>query len=556
MKSQKNNITSILFALCVVVVLNIVGSFIFNRFDLTSDKRYTLSDASKDLIKNIDAPLAIDVFLEGQLPAEFRQLQAETKQLLEEFSLKNDYLNINYINVLEDEDESQIIIKNLRDAQMEPYVNNRQKNASVTQELIFPWAYARYKNNKVRIPLLKKSITKTLPEQITNSIQHLEYAFANAFSEIINSKTKSVAILKGNGQLSDIYINSFLETIYPYYNIAKFTLDSVATNPQGTAKDINKYDLIISAKPTEAFSENEKLVLDQYTMQGGKSIWLTESVIFDKDSLRAVDGSISTARDLKLNDFFFKYGVRINPSLVKSLYSSPILLAVGNDSQTQLQPLQWPYSPLASSTENHPINKNLELVSFDFASPIDTLKNNIKKTILLQSAPQSKLEGIPTKISLDLVTQKPDEESFNKGSQNLAVLLEGEFTSVYDKRILPFKIDNYKSKSVPTKMLVISDGDVIKNEVSRNEPQELGFDRYSGRRFGNKEFLLNTINYLLDDTGLINLRTKHVKVAFLNPEKVEDESAKWQFLNLALPLLILGGFSWIFYYLRKRKFSN
>ena len=555
MSNQKNNIISVLFAISIVVVFNILGNFFAARFDLTSDQRYTLSETSVNIVNKINAPLVIDVFLEGQLPAEFRRLKEETKQLLEEFSVINPQININYIDILENNDERQRIIDELISQGLEPYVNNRKKNASITQELIFPWAYASYKGKRVKIPLLKKSISKSLPEQISNSIEHLEYNFANGFDEIINSKTKSVAILKGNGQLSDIYINSFLQTIYPHYNIAKFTLDSVATNPRSTAKDILKYDLIISAKPTQSFSENEKLVLDQYTMQGGKSIWLTEAVIFDKDSLRSKNGSISITRDLKLNDFFFKYGVRINPNLIKSLNSSPILLAVGQDSQTQLQPLQWPYSPFGLSKENHPINKNLELVNFDFASPIDTLKNNIKKTILLQSDVKSKLEGTPTKISLDIVTQNPDIESFNKGPQNLAVLLEGEFTSVYDKRILPFEIDNYKSKSVATKMVVISDGDVIKNEVSRNQPQELGFDRYSGRRFGNKEFLLNTINYLLDDTGLINLRTKNIKVAFLNPEKVKNERGTWQFINMVLPLLILSGFAGIFYYLRKRKFS-
>ena len=211
---------------------------------------------------------------------------------------------------------------------------------------------------------------------------------------------------------------------------------------------------------------------------------------------------------------------------------------------------------IAASNPNHPITKNLNLLKFDFASPIDTLKNGIKKTILLQSSPKSKTEGAPTTISLDNVTQAPDEASYNLGPQNLAVLLEGEFSSVYDKRVLPFKVKNYKEKSVTTKMVIISDGNVVKNEVIKNRPLELGFDQFTGKSFGNKEFLLNTVNYLLDDTGLINLRAKEISVAFLASDKVKDNKGTWQFINIALPLILLGIFGFLFNYLRKRKYTS
>ena len=261
-------------------------------------------------------------------------------------------------------------------------------------------------------------------------------------------------------------------------------------------------------------------------------------------------------RDLQLNDFFFQYGIRVNPTLVKDLFSAPIMLAIGEGSQTQMQPIQWQYSPLAASNPKHAITKNLNLVKFDFASPIDTLKNNIKKSILLQSSPNSKLEGAPTTISLSNVTSPPDEASYNQGPQNLAVLLEGEFSSVYDHRILPFKVQNYKSKSTATKMVVISDGDVIKNEIIRNRPQELGFDQLTGKSFGNKEFLLNTVNYLLDDSGLINIRSKEINIAFLDAEKIKNSKSTWQFINIALPLILLGLFGFVFNYLRKRKYTS
>ena len=551
---------SILYIVAIVVILiivNAISSAVYQRWDLTKDHRYTLSDASKSLISDLDSPLIIDVFLEGDFPSEFRLLQTEVKQIVDEFQLESNQILINYINPIEDETTRQQYIEELTKQGLEPYINTDNSTGKVTQDIIFPWAYASYKDKRVKIPLLKRSITEGLQEQINNSVQGLEYAFADGFSKLVKPKAKKIAILKGNGQLGDMYLADFLKTIKPYYSIAPFTLDSVATNPQGTLDKLKAYDLIVSAKPSIAFSENEKLVLDQYTMSGGKSLWLTESVVMDKDSLYNDAGTgVSIMRDLNLNDFFFKYGVRINPTLVKDLYSAPIMLAIGEGSQAQMQPIQWQYSPLAASNPNHPITKNLNLVKFDFASPIDTLKNDLKKSILLQSSPKSKLEGAPTTISLAEVTNSPDEESYNKGPQNLAVLLEGEFSSVYDKRVLPFKVNDFTSKSYRTKMVIISDGDVIKNEVIRNRPLELGFDQLTGKSFGNKEFLLNAINYLLDDTGLINIRSKDISIAFLDSEKVKENKGTWQFINIALPLIILGLFGFVFNYLRKRKYAS
>lgn len=539
-----------------LILVNFIASQVYQRFDLTKDKRYTLSDTSKSLISDLDSPLIIDVFLEGDFPSEFRLLKTEVKQIIEEFQLETDQIFINYINPIEDETIRERYIEELTKSGLEPYINTDNSTGKVTKEMIFPWAFGSYKNEIVKIPLLKRSITQGLQEQINNSIQSLEYTFADAFNKLVKPKAKTIAILKGNGELDDIYIADFLKTIQQYYKIAQFTLDSVSSNPQGTLNKLKQYDLIVAAKPSNPFSEEEKLVLDQYTMNGGKSIWLTESIIMDKDSLYNDSGTgFSIMRDLKLNDFFFKYGVRINPSLVKDLYSAPIMLAIGEGSKAQVQPVQWQYSPLAASNPNHSITKNLDLVKYDFASPIDTLKNSLKKTVLLQSSPRSKLEGAPKLIALVDVTKTPDETTYDLGPQNLAVLLEGEFTSVYDKRVLPFKVKDFKSKSNSTKMVIISDGDVIKNEVVRNRPKELGFDELTGKSFGNKEFLLNTINYLLDDTGLINIRTKEISIAYLDSEKIKNSKGKWQLINIAVPFVLLGLFGFAFNYFRKKKYT-
>lgn len=542
--------------LLILVAVNVIGNKVYQRFDLTQDQRYTLSQAAINTIEDIDSPLIVDVFLDGDFPSEYRRLRTETLQLLEEFALYNPNVKFNFINPLEDEKTKDNNIQQLVNRGLEPLQLNVMESGKSSQALIFPWALASFQNQTVKIPLIKNTIGATPDETVTNSIQNLEYAFAEGFKKLVTPKSKKIAILKGNGQLDDIYIADFLTTIKEHYFIAPFTLDSVAINPTGTLKNLTTYDLIVAAKPTEPFSEEEKLVLDQYTMNGGKSLWLTESVIMDKDSLYNESGTaVAIMRDLNLNDFFFKYGVRINPVMVNDLYSAPITLAIGEGSEAQFQPLQWPYSPLAGTNPDHPITNNLNLVKFDFASQIDTLKNDVNKTILLRSSELTKLDGVPKEISLDLVTQDPKPETYTQGPQTLAVLLEGEFTSAYNNRIKPFQSDDLKDTSVTTKMIIIADGDVIKNDVVKNEPQELGFDRWTGRSFGNKEFLQNAVNFLLNDDGLINIRSKEVVIPFLDAQKVEDQKAKWQFINIAVPLIFLGVFGIVFNYFRKKRYA-
>ena len=556
MRKNKSNIVKIAIVLLVIIVVNVISGKVYKRFDLTKDKRYTLSQSALNTVNGVDSPVIVDVFLEGEFPSEFRRLRNETQQLLEEFALYNSNITFNFINPLEDEATRDSNIQQLVQRGMQPLQLSVNESGKSSQELIFPWALASYNDQTVLIPLIKNKIGSNQQELVTNSIQNLEYAFADGFKKLVSQKEKKIAILKGNGELSDIYIADFLKTIKEHYFLAPFTLDSVANNPLGTLKNIKEYDLIIVAKPTLAFSEEEKQVLDQYTMNGGKSLWLTESIVMDKDSLYNDSGkAVAIMRDLNMNDFFFKYGVRVNPVIVNDLYSAPITLAIGEGSDAQFQPLQWPYSPLAAGNPDHSITSNLNLVKFDFASQIDTLKNSVKKTILLQTSSLTKLDGVPKEISLDIVTQEPDPSTFTKGPQNLALLLEGEFTSVYNNRIKPFNQSDIKDKSTPTKMIIIADGDVIKNDVVKSKPQELGFDRWTGRSFGNKEFLLNAVNYLLNDDGLINIRSKEIQIAFLDTQKVEDEKSKWQFINIALPLLLLGVFGFAFNYFRKKKYA-
>lgn len=557
MRTTKKQIITIVITLIAIIGINMISSQLYRRFDLTKDKRYTLSNEALTTVDNVDSPLIIDVFLEGDFPSEFRRLRDETQQLLEEFALYNSNVIFQFINPLDDEKTRDIRLQQLSQRGLQPFQISIKQSGKTTQELIIPWALASYNEQTVIVPLIKNKIGATDQELVNSSIQNLEYAFAEAFKKLTNPKQKKIAVLKGNGQLKDIYVADFLSKLREHYFLAPFTLDSVAQNPQKTLSDLKAFDLIISAKPNEPFSEEEKYVLDQFTMSGGKSLWLSESIVMDRDSLLNASGkAVSIMKDLNLNDFFFKYGVRINPVIVNDLYSAPIPLAIGEGNNAQFQPVQWPYSPLAASNPNHPITTNLDPVKFDFASQIDTLKNSVDKTILLRSSQLTKLEGVPREISLDIVTQEPKPETYTQPYQTLAVLLEGEFTSVYDKRVKPFKITDDRTQSQDTKMIVIADGDVIKNEVIRNKPQELGFEFLTKRKFGNKEFLENAVNYLLNDDGLINIRTKEVKLAFLDTNKIESEKTKWQIINIVVPLLILGVFGFIFNVVRRKRYSK
>lgn len=556
MLKNKSNLIKTVLVLIVLIVLNWIGTKVYKRFDLTQDQRYTLSKSALAIVKDVKSPLIVDVFLEGEFPSEFRRLRNETQQLLEEFSLNNPHIKFNFINPLEDEKSRDNNIELLMQRGLEPLQLSVNISGKTSQELIFPWALASYNDQTVKIPLIKNKIGATQQEVVTISIQHLEYAFAEGFQKLVTPKSKKIAILKGNGQLEDRYLADFLQTVKEHYFIAPFTLDSVATNAEATLKKLNDFDLIISAKPTEAFTEEEKLVLDQFTMNGGNSLWLTESILMDKDSLYNDEGrGIALINDLNLNDFFFKYGVRINPVIVNDMYSAPITIAMGEGSNAQFQPLKWPYSPLAAGNPEHPITSNLNLVKFDFASQLDTLKSSTTKTILLQSSKLTKLEGVPKEITLQIVTQDPDPSTYTKGPQNLAVLLEGQFTSVYKDRIKPFNSALNKDLSPDTKMIIIADGDVIKNDVVKNQPQELGFDRWTGQSFGNKEFLLNAVNYLLSDGNLLNVRTKDINIAFLDAQKIEDRKTQWQSISIGLPLLILALFGLVFNYVRRRKYA-
>lgn len=561
MKKNTSHTKSLILLVVTIILFNVVGSYFYKRFDLTQDKRYTLSEAAKNTIASVESPIIIDVFLKGNFPPEFQRLQIETKQLLEEFSAYNSNIKYKFVNPLEDEKNPVTIQKQLQQMGLTTAQVEVRKKGKVSTEFVYPWALANFGNKTVKIPLLKNQLGTTSEERVNNSIQNLEYAFADGFNKLVSPKKRKVAVLKGNGELDDRYIADFFKTLKEYYYIAPFTLDSVAVAPQRVLKDLQEFDLIVVAQPTEAFSDTEKYILDQFTMNGGASLWLIDAT---GQQVEETSGkTLAYPMDLNLNDLFFKYGLRINSNLVKDMISAPIVLASGSENDSQYNRYPWFYYPLSASENNHPIVTNIEAVKFEYASGIDTLKNSVKKTVLLGTSTITKLVGLPNEISFDrdipqninVVNEGPDPQEFSAGSIPLSVLLEGKLTSAFKNRVKPFEFSEDKTESSNTKMVVISDGDIIKNQFQGNRPLELGFDKMTQSLYGNKEFLLNTVNYLLDDDGLINIRTKEIAVPFLDTQKTIKERAKWQLINLLLPLALLGFFGLIFNYYRKRKYA-
>lgn len=542
-----------------IIVINLISNFFFKRFDLTQDKRYTLSETTLNIIESVDSPLYIEVYLEGNFPPEFKRLQNETKQLLEEFTAYNSNIIFNFKNPIEKEETRVEKMKEFYAKGMQPLSITVEDKGKQSQEVVFPWAQATYGDKFTKVALLKNLMGASTEQKVISSVQHLEFGFAEAINKISKEKQKKIAVIKGNGELIEPFMADFLRTVKESYYIGPFTLDSVAKQPTQTLEALKKYDLAVIAKPTEAFTEEEKQVLDQFIMNGGKTLWLVDAVSADMDSLYNETGTILAAqRELNLTDMFFKYGIRINPLLVKDEYATPIKLATGNQgSETQMQEYSWKFSPFVYPTSTNPIVKNMEGIKFEFASPIEILKNDIKKTVLLSSSEYSKTVGTPSPISLDMVTEETTPEEYEgKGLLPVAVLMEGKFKSMYQNRVLPFKDNSFQATGKDNKMIVISDGDVIKNQLDKGVPLELGFDKWTNQLYGNKEFLMNCVNYLLDDNGLINIRSKDVDLPLLNKEEVYKNYTMAQMVTVGLPIVILAIFGFLFTFLRKIKYSR
>ncbi|EPH12409.1 hypothetical protein HMPREF9713_01250 [Myroides odoratimimus CCUG 12700] len=558
-KFQKRDVKLLVRLLVVLVIINVISALTYTRIDFTQDQRYTLSKSTVGIVDNVQDLLIVDVFLKGSFPLEFRRLQNETKQLLEEIQSRNENIKFRFIDPNEEGANKAETLEQLYEYGLKPVTITVTDKGAQSQQLVFPWALVSQGEKVARVQLLKNMMGANTEEKVISSVQHLEYALAEAISKVTTDKNKKIAILKGNGELDDAYIADFLMTLRETYHLAPFTLESVSNEPQKTLDQLKEFDLAIIAKPTKAFSEEQVGVLDQFVMNGGKTMWLLDQVQADFDSLRSNGTMLAYNKDQSLGELLFRYGIRINPVLVKDEISTKIKLASGRQgSETVYTDFLWKFAPFVYPDIDHPIVKNIEGVKYDFTSPIDTLKNGVKKTILAKSSKYSSLVGVPGEISFNVLKEEVTPEFYEgKGNYILGVLLEGEFPSVFKNRVFPFGLDKPISESRQTQMIVISDGDIIKNQLDdKGMPLELGYDKWTNMLYGNKELLVNSVNYLLDDTGLINLRTKEVKIPMLDKVSVEREYTSIQMKVLVIPIVLVVVFGTIFILIRKRKFNK
>jgi len=504
------------------------------RWDLTSDKRYTLAAATEKVVKQTDEDIEITVYLKGEFPSYFKKLQNETVALLDEFRRWNDKIQYKFVNPSEDDELASRLIRE----GMQPAEISVQKGDRLSQIRIFPWAEIRAGDKKTTVPLLVSTPGLPIDEQINRSIENLEYAFAYAIKKITTDEKPAIAVLKGNGEWDDIYLADFLRSLRDFYRLAPFTLDSLETSPEKTIEQLRQYDMILIAGPTEKFSRMDKFAIDQFIMNGGSMMLLFDPVKAHKDTLFYNYRTYALNAELELEDLLFFYGLRPKPVLVKDLIAAPVAIQVGEvQGNPQIMEFPWVYSPLVKPNEEHPAGKNTGQVKLDFVSVLDTLKNPLKKTVLLQSSPYTDLTGVPTEINFEDIARQPNREEYNKGPQILGVMVEGKFTSAFKGRVKPADIP-FKSEA-ETKIFVAADGDIIKNDVAQGEPLPLGVDKWTGIQYDNKNFLLNTVHYLLDKEGLLLVKNKIIKLNLIDKNKAVARDRFWRMFNLLAPILLI-----------------
>ena len=554
---QINKKSFVVFA-CLLVAL-IASQFVYKRFDLTQDKRYTLTETSNLLLENVDQNLQIDILLGGELTGNYRILKNEIQFLLEELREKNPKVNYRFVDPLE------MNTSEMEEAGIVPVPIKTDKGVLN----IYPYARLSYGEKVMWMETLVNDPSTPFEDLAVASTEKLEYLFAEKIQKITNTNRKKIGFIVHNDELPQQNIDGLGRALSEKYDVEiylnpiankKFSLDFEDID------SLKRFDGLIVAKPTLPFSDKDKMVLDQYVMNGGKMLMAVETVDAEMDSIFRSGKIVAFPRDLKINEFLFNYGVRLHNTVIKDLNGAKIVLADGETAgNVSYNYYTWPYFELGLAGEPNPITENIDPVLFNFANPIELLENpNIKQTVLLSSSPQTSMTPALNYISLDEINVENVDE-YKMGKIPMAVLVEGNFKSAYASRFERQEIPNFKGQATNGKMVIISDGDVLKNNLWRGVPMRLGEDKYSVRpdnpesrptTYANQTFVMNTMDYLLGDEDFLALRNRKLEIPLLNETKVLSEKQTWQQLNLIVPIAIIGLIAGLGFYLRKRKYSK
>lgn len=546
------------FAILLIgtLVIALVLAFSGIRLDLTKEKRYTLSDNTIKVLKSVQKPLTVDVYLEGDFPASFKQLQNETKFMLEEFRKINPKIDFKFIDPM----KTKMSQDTLMAMGMQPSVLPDFKDGKVTQIYLFPYAVVKYNGGGISIPLVVQQTNINADDQLRKSIENLEYNLVSNIKAVATNKRKKVGILVNQDELSPTEFESFMRLATESYDAGPIVPKNNVEITQEDVPLLKQMSALVIAKPRKAFTDGEKVILDQYIMNGGKTLWMIDAVNAEMDTLTRAKKLMPFPVDINMTDFFFNYGLRINPAVVKDVKKYALLKLVTGEvgGNAQYTSLPWPYFPLGIAEHDHPITKNINPVKLEFPTSIDTLGGKKFKThVLFESSEKTLLKQVPNYVELKEIANVDSLGQREKPStpKIFAVALEGKFNSAYASRIERKSYPGFKTSSPENRMILIADGDVGRNKVIKGQALPLGVDMLTEEQFGNEQFLRNALDYLLDDSNLMELRNRNIEERLLDRHRIADERTNWQYLNLLLPLAIIGLLGGLFFWLRKKKFG-
>lgn len=543
--------------LFAIVPLVIILTYSGIRLDLTKEKRYTLSESTIKVLESVKKPLTVEVYLEGDFPASFKQLQGETKFMLEEFRKINPKIDFKFIDPV----KSKIPLDSLESMGMQASYLPDSKDGKFSQITIFPYAVIKYNKTGVSIPLIVQQTGIDADQQLTRSIEGLEYSLVSNIKNIAADKRKKVGILVNQDELSPDEFQGFVQLAMENYDAGPIIPKNQTELSLEDLPLLKQMSALVIAKPRKAFTDNEKVILDQFIMNGGKTLWMIDAVNAEMDTLTRSKKVMPFPIDVNMTDFFFNYGIRINTALVKDVKKFALLKLVTGEvsGNPQFTSLPWPYYPLGIAENNNAITRNINPVKFEFPTSIDTLggRKNIKTKVLFESSEKTLLKQVPNYVDLKEIASVDSLGQMEKPStpRIFAVALEGKFNSAYASRIERKSYPGFKAESPENKMIVIADGDVGRNKVIKGKPLPLGADMLTNEQFGNEQFLRNALDYLLDDSNLMELRNRNIEERLLDRHRIEEEKTTWQWLNLLLPLAVIGLVGGLFFWLRKKKFG-
>lgn len=526
--------------LVALVLINVLVHQLVCRWDMTDDKRYTISHPTKELLRSLDSPLTVTVLLEGELNAGFTRLQKAASELLSEFSIYTT-----------ERIDSRPLGASLVQGLDPIVIHERTHKGKMAQTTVYPYAIVEYKGKKRLVNLLQNQRGLSGEENLNNSIENLEYSMVEAIRGLAQTKVEKVVFLEGHGELEEHDVYDLTQLLAQYYQVDRGCLGNEAGVLDG-------YAAVIIADPQLSFSEEDKYILDQYIMQGGRVLWVVNGVKFSSDFLASQGATPIVALDLDINDMLFRYGVRIRHGLVQDLQCLPVPVDVStNPQQPNWQPMPWTYAPLLLTSQQSPITRNIAQLTATMASAVELVggEDGIRKEVLLATSSASKLTAVPAQVNLSMGVD--DEQSYQYAYIPVAVSLEGEFSSLYAHLGAPESIvasAPTRKASVPTRQIVVAAGSAIRNEWQQNQPLPLGYDRYTKTQFGNRDFMLNAVLYLTDNEGWLQLRQKEITLRLLNDKRAQTARIQAQVMSMVIPLAILGLLGGVIVLMKKRKY--